>query len=166
MPNTIEQIKPLNIFACFVSGEKNSFERLSDPTPEITVAYYNYEEGVAESIFGKSRFSKNVAVCQINVVKAMNVFDKDKSVYSDASVQYDIIVYKTDTYDQDHSVYISLYSKHGMAQFNAGIMSLPAAPIVVNTVCSTLSAAHDIILSTVEEHIKTLRLRLAESIKV
>jgi hypothetical protein len=53
-----------------------------------------------------------------------------------------------------------------MAQFNAGIMSLPAAPIVVNTVCSTLTAVPDVILSTVEDHIKTLRLRLAESIKV
>jgi hypothetical protein len=87
-------------------------------------------------------------------------------LYSDIGIQYDIIVYKTDNYEQDNSVYISLYSKHGMAQFNAGIMYLPAAPIVVNTVCSTLTAVPDVILSTVEDHIKTLRLRLAESIKV
>lgn len=166
MPNTIEQTKSVNLFAGMLTDNKVAIVGLSNPQPVLELLYYKYDQKTAEALFGKTRFSNNVAVCQVNVHNALNVFDNKKSLYSDIGIQYDIIVYKTDNYEQDNTVYISLYSKHGMAQFNAGIMSLSAAPIVVNTVCSTLSAVPDVILSTVEEHIKTLRLRLAESIKV
>ena len=166
MPNTIEQTKSVNLFAGMLTDNKVAITGLSNPQPVLELLYYKYDQKTAEALFGKTRFSNNVALCQVNVHNALNVFDNKKSLYSDIGIQYDIIVYKTDNYEQDNTVYISLYSKHGMAQFNAGIMSLPAAPIVVNTVCSTLPAVPDVILSTVEDHIKTLRLRLAESIKV
>jgi hypothetical protein len=163
MTSTSEQTIPNPIF---VDVASKAIDFMENPTPVVKLLYYTYADGVAETIFGKSRFALNVAVCQANIEKALNVFDSKKSVYSDASIQYDIVVYKTDTYAQDKSVYISLYSKHGMAQFNAGVMTLPTAPIVVNTVCANEADATDVIMETITEHVKTLRMRLAESIKV
>jgi hypothetical protein len=155
MTSTSEQTIPNPIF---VDVASKAIDFMENPTPVVKLLYYTYADGVAETIFGKSRFALNVAVCQANIEKALNVFDSKKSVYSDASIQYDIVVYKTDTYAQDKSVY--------MAQFNAGVMTLPTAPIVVNTVCANEADATDVIMETITEHVKTLRMRLAESIKV
>lgn len=166
MPNTTEQSKSLNVFAGQFKDDKVTIDSLTNPQPIIEMLYYKYDAKTAEAMFGKSRFSQNVAVCQATVHNALNIFDTKQRVYSDISIQYDIIVYKNDGYETNGSVYISLYSKVGMAQFSAGIMTLPEAPIVVKTVSSTEAEAHNTIVSTIEEHIKTLRLRLSESIKV
>ena len=166
MPNTNEQTKSVNLFAGMLTDNKVAISGLSNPQPVLELLYYKYDQKTAEALFGKTRFSNNVAVCQVNVHNALNVFDNKKSLYSDIGIQYDIIVYKTDVYEADSSVYISLYSKVGMASFSAGIMNMPDVPIIVNTVHSKEKDAGDTILKTVEDHIKTLRLRLAESIKV